>query len=129
MRGAPPGVFRLSVEIAFFSIIGGGAARENGGAVIPIGGADAVLIGGVLAARGGGGVAAFAGAFSAPGFLLTQRFRSGSYTKLLASPNLALIGLLGSSVVSFLLPPNHPPKPQPLFFAPFASAARFAGIC
>lgn len=110
------------------NVIGGGVGREGGGPMIPIGGADVVLIGGVLAARGGGGVAVLLGVFSAPGFLLIQRFRSGSYTKLLASPNLALIGLLGSSASSFLLPPNHPPKPQPPFFAAFASAARLASI-
>lgn len=127
MRSAPPETFRLSWEMALFSAIGGGVGREGGGPMNPFGDADEVLVGGVLAARGGGGVATFLCVFSAPGFLLTQRFRSGSYTKLLASPSLALIGLLGSSAVSFL-PPNHPPKPQPLFFAAFSSAARLAGV-
>ncbi len=128
MSGAPPGAFKLSWEIALLNVIGG-AGREGGGAMIPIGGADVVLVGGVLAARGGGGVAVLAAVFSAPDFLLTQRFRSGSYTKLLASPNLALMGLFGISAASFLPPPNHPPKPQPFFFAAFASAVRFAGVC
>lgn len=70
--------------------------------------------------RGGGGVAVFAGVFSAPGFLLTHRLSSGSYTKLLASPSLARMGFpgddspgAGASRAAFLLPPNHPPKPQP----------------
>ena len=134
MRGAPPGAFKLSWEIALFivigllNVIGGGVGRGGGGAMTPTGGAVVVLVAGVLAARGGGGVADFAGVFSAPDFLFTQRLRSGSYTKLLASPSLALIGLFGISAGSFLPPPNHPPKPQPLFFAAFASAARFAEL-
>lgn len=74
MRRAPPGAFKLSWEIALFSDIGGGVGREGGGPINPIGGADEVLVGGVLAARGGGGVACLLGVFSAPDFLLTQRF-------------------------------------------------------
>lgn len=68
-------------------------------------------------ALGGGGVAVLAGTISAPGFLLTHRFKSGSYTKLLASPSFARIGLpgdwspAGGGVSAFL--PNHPEKPQP----------------
>jgi len=64
--------------MVLLSLIGGGVPRDGGGAEIAIGGADAVLVGGVLAARGGGGVAVLVGVFSAPGFLLTQRFNSGS---------------------------------------------------
>jgi hypothetical protein len=57
--------------------------------------------GGPLTARGGpvalggGGVAEGVGVFSAPAFLLTHLFNSGSYTNELASPSLARIGLLG----------------------------------
>jgi hypothetical protein len=78
----------------------------------------------------GGGAAAFLGsAFSAPAFLFTQRLRSGSYTKLLASPSFAVItGLFGncSCAASFLPPPNHPPKPQPFFPCCCWLAARLA---
>lgn len=77
-------------------------------------------------ARGGGGVAVFASGTSAPGFLLTQRFRSGSYTKLLASPSLARTGLLGdiSGLGDSAFLPNHPPKPHP--FLPPCAPARLA---
>lgn len=75
-----------------------------------------------LGAFGGGGVAVFASTFSAPGFLLIHRLRSGSYTKLLDSPSFARIGLLEAAspaplISAGFLPPNHPPKPQPFFVA------------
>lgn len=83
------------------------------------------------AARGGGGVAFLISTFSAPGFLLTHRPRSGSYTKLLCSPSLALMGfpldeespMLPSP---FLEPPNQPPKPHPFLVLAAAAAARLA---
>ena len=46
-------------------------------------------------ALGGGGVAEDVGVFSAPAFLFTHLFKSGSYTNELASPSLARIGLFG----------------------------------
>jgi len=84
--GARP---RLSVDACFISsgvpartfggMSGGGALLLviKGGGGVPVGG------GGVPdtdrgPALGGGGVAVLAGVFSAPGFLLTHRFRSGS---------------------------------------------------
>lgn len=72
---------------------------------------------------GGGGVAFLASVFSAPAFLLIHRLSSGSYTKLLCSPSLALIGLFAGSGLSFLPPPppNQLVKPQP-FLAPFSAA-------
>lgn len=83
-------------------------------------------------AFGGGGVGFFASVFSAPTFLLIHRLSSGSYTKLLCSPRLALIGLFAASRLSFLPPPRNPPgiqlvMPQP-FLADF-SAAAFAVEC
>lgn len=112
---------------------GGGALLlvTKGGGGVPVGG------GGVPEtergpALGGGGVAVLAGVFSAPGFLLTHRFSSGSYTKLLASPSFARMGLPGEespdevcSRGAFLLPPNQPPKPQP-FLDDCWAAARLA---
>lgn len=110
---------------------GGGAdARptppmEGGGGVDGIWGAGDELEdrGGPL---GGGGVAFLASVFSAPAFLLIHRFSSGSYTKLLCSPSLALIGLFAGSGLSFLPPPplNQLVKPQPFLVA--FSAACFA---
>lgn len=101
-------------------IRGGGALLlvVNGGGGVPMGG------GGVPdtdrgPALGGGGVAVLGAVFSAPGFLLIHRFRSGSYTKLLASPSLARIGLpgdddsAGEGDSAFFPPPHHPEKPQP----------------
>lgn len=74
---------------------------------------------------GGGGVDFLASVFSAPAFLLIHRLSSGSYTKLLCSPSLALIGLFAGSGLSFLLPPpNQLVKPQPFLVA--FSAACFA---
>ncbi len=67
-------------------------------------------------ALGGGGVADGPCALSFPAFLFTHLFKSGSYTKLLSSPNLALIGLLGcapSIAASFF--ENQPPSPHPFF--------------
>jgi len=68
-------------------------------------------------ALGGGGVADGPScAPSFPAFLLTHLFRSGSYTKLLSSPNFALIGLFGwapSIAASFL--ENQPLSPHPFF--------------
>lgn len=80
-------------------------------------------------ARGGGGVATFGALSSAPAALLTQRFCSGSYTKLDFSPSLARIGLLGelSRDSFFDPPPNHDPRPQPfLALDAFSASARFA---
>ncbi len=80
---------------------------------------------------GGGGDGLDASTCSAPAFLLIQRFNSGSYTKLLASPSLARTGLFKSGVLPlvgmspFLLPPNQFVKPHP-FFPCCCSAARFA---
>lgn len=80
---------------------------------------------------GGGGVGLAASTCSAPGFLLIQRFSSGSYTKLLASPSLARTGLFRSEVLPldgmspFLPPPNQFEKPQP-FLVCCCSAARLA---
>jgi hypothetical protein len=72
----------------------------RGGGPDPIRGADVkVSPGGPLTLRGGpvalggGGVAEGDGVFSVPAFLLIHLFKSGSYTKELASPNFALIGL------------------------------------
>lgn len=64
-------------------------------AVPDAGGGEGVFVWDRGADLGGGGVAVFAWFCSAPAFLLTQRFSSGSYTKLLASPSFALIGLFG----------------------------------
>jgi hypothetical protein len=64
--------------------------------------------------------------------LLIHRLSSGSYTKLLASPSLALTGLPGDKVSlglpgSFLLPPlNQPEKPHPFLACCAAAAARLA---
>lgn len=80
-------------------------------------------------ARGGGGVLDCPSwVLSLPAFLLTHLFNSGSYTKLLSSPSLALIGLFGwapSAVVSFF--ENQPPSPHP-FFAGAEEAAFWAVI-
>ena len=83
---------------------------------------------------GGGGVpgpapGVWPAGFDAPlSFLLIHLLRSGSYTKLLASPRLARTALgCWGSMESFLAPPNQPPKPQPPFFACF-SAARLAVV-
>jgi hypothetical protein len=94
MGGARGGSPRLSVEGAALSsgVPGGGtdlggpvmlppdtdleASRDGGGGVPDIGGGVAVAARGPP--LGGGGVAFLASTFSAPGFLLTQRFRSGS---------------------------------------------------
>ena len=113
---------------------GGGADERPIAAPPPEGGVEGLGGGGVeLADRGGppfggGGVGFFASVFSAPAFLLIHRLSSGSYTKLLCSPRLALIGLFAGSAVSFLEAPN-PPGIQPArlqpFFA-FFSAACFA---
>jgi hypothetical protein len=124
MEGA---VLRPGVDRGMPAAGGGTLVRPPGGGGVPIGG------GGVPAgpARGGGGVAVLGSGFSAPGFLLTHRLRSGSYTKLLASPSLALIGLFGAlsaRLASPFLPPNQPPKPQPFFTACWA-AARCAETC
>jgi hypothetical protein len=79
-------------------------------------------------ALGGGGVAdgpSWAPSF--PAFLLTHLFNSGSYTKLLSSPNLALIGLFGcvpSIAASFF--ENQPLSPHP-FFAGAEEASFLAG--
>jgi hypothetical protein len=66
---------------------------------------------------GGGGVADGPScALSLPAFLLTHLFNSGSYMKLLSSPNFALIGLFGcapSIAASFF--ENQPPSPHPFF--------------
>lgn len=100
---------------SFVEAAGRGANERPGGGGVP----DGLLPmppGGPLNVRrgplGGGGVADGAGVASAPPFLSTQRFRSGSYTKLLASPSLALMGLFacGTSGASFFAPPNHPPN-------------------
>jgi hypothetical protein len=67
-------------------------------------------------ALGGGGVADGLCAPSLPAFLLTHLFNSGSYMKLLSSPNLALIGLFDcvpSDAASFF--ENQPPSPHPFF--------------
>lgn len=89
-------------------IKGGGIPADGGGVLVTDRGAF-----------GGGGVAVLASTFSAPGFLLIHRFSSGSYTKLLASPSFARIGLLGDSDgdgdSGFLEPPNQPEKPHPFF--------------
>lgn len=136
--GARP---RLSFEGALFSSgvparklgggikDGGGALLLSGGGGVPIdAGGGGVPLTDRGPARGGGGVAVLGAVFSAPGFLLTQRLRSGSYTKLLASPSLALMGLLvarSGGGDSAFLPPNHPEKPQ-LFLVEAWAAARFA---
>lgn len=74
-------------------------------------------------ALGGGGVADGPSCVpSLPAFLLTHLFNSGSYTKLLSSPNLALIGLFGcvaSIAASFF--ENQPPSPHPFFAGAEAS--------
>ena len=137
-RAIMGGTARLSEDAGLFSPAPGGGAVD-GGLDRFGGGADAdadVEAGGggveVGPARGGGGVAVLAGVFSAPGFLLIHRLRSGSYTKLLCSPSLALIGLLPLPRFSSFFappPPNHPPKPQPFLAGFSASAARFAGEC
>lgn len=59
-----------------------------------------------MAALGGGGVELLVSDCSAPAFLLTHRFNSGSYTKEEASPNLARIGLLGAEFLSWFLAPT-----------------------
>lgn len=68
-------------------------------------------------ALGGGAVADGPScASSLPAFLLTHLFNSGSYTKLLSSPNLALIGLFGCAAsISASFFPNQPPSPHPFF--------------
>lgn len=94
MGCASGGSLRLSVEGAALSsgVPGGGmdlggpvtlppdtdlgAIMEGGGGVPEGGGGVAVADRGP--ALGGGGVADLASTFSAPGFLLTQRFKSGS---------------------------------------------------
>lgn len=134
MGGAMPRLSRLT------GLVRSGIDREApmGGGTLdrpPMGGGGVeVGIGGVpVEARdmplGGGGVAVLASETSAPDFLLTHRFKSGSYTKLLASPSLARIGLFGdcspTAGVSTFLPPNQPPKPHP-FFPPCCAAARLA---
>lgn len=75
-------------------------------------------------ALGGGGVAEGVGVFSAPAFLLTHRFKTGSYTNELVSPSFARIGLFGCDMSPsfFAPPPNHPPIPQP-FLAGWEAAA------
>lgn len=136
---------RLSFEGALFSSgvparkpdggmkDGGGALLLNGGGGVLVDIGGGVPLTDLGPARGGGGVAVLGAVFSAPGFLLTHRFRSGSYTKLLASPNLALMGLFGADMSGggdsvFLPPPNHPEKPQ-LFLGVACTAARFAMMC
>lgn len=136
MGGAPP---RLSCDGALLRTAGGAnePKEDEGGRLDRPCGGGGVCGGvpladrGLPSALGGGGVAAFASTCSAPGFLLTHRLSSGSYTKLLASPSLALMGLPGDDAspglpISFLPPPlNQPDKPQP-FLACCAAAARLA---
>lgn len=133
---APEGMVGTADVVPARTGPGGGGADERPMPTPPLppeGGVEGMPGGGVeLADRGGppfggGGVGFFASVFSAPAFLLIHRLSSGSYTKLLCSPRLALIGLLGSGA-SFL-PPRNPPgiqlvRPQP-FLADF-SAACFA---
>lgn len=141
MGGANWGSLRLSMDGSLVSsgvALGGGTdlgggilppetdLDANGGGGVPdAGGGVPVIDRGP--ALGGGGVAVLASTFSAPGFLLTQRLRSGSYTKLLCSPRFALTAL-GPSAPGFgdsARFPNQPPKPQP-FLPACCSAARFA---
>lgn len=109
-----------------FEVVRGGGAEPDapGGGGVPAPAGRGV-------ARGGGGVAILGALSSPPAALLTQRFRSGSYTKLDFSPNLARIGLLGElSADSFFEEPplNQEPRPQPfLAFDAFSASARFAG--
>lgn len=129
----PGGTPRLSLDAACASAgpggpPGGALARPMGGVIVRGGGGVPVLD--LEAPFGGGGVAVFACVASAPPFLFTQRFRSGSYTKLLDSPRLALTGLLpcwGSGLGSFL-PPNQLPNPHP-FLDCCCAATRLAIRC
>lgn len=137
MGGGPPPM--LSCDGALLRIAGGAKLpKEDEGGTLDrpcAGGGVNCRSGGVPLtdrgpALGGGGVAALASTCSAPGFLLTQRLSSGSYTKLLASPSLALMGLPGDPSSpglppSFLEPPNQLEKPHP-FLACCAAAARLA---
>jgi hypothetical protein len=138
-----PVALPLDMDLLIGVAIGGGTAREGGpsncpdvvlvamaetdrcgGALAPMGlgvdvgsmaGEPLTLRGGP--ALGGGGVADGPScAPSLPAFLLTHLFKSGSYTKLLSSPNLALIGLFGcapSIAASFF--ENQPLSPHPFF--------------
>lgn len=137
------GALRLSCDGALLRTAGGAKVPKPddggtldrpcaGGGVNCLSGGVPLTDRGLLLALGGGGVADFASTCSAPGFLLIHRLSSGSYTKLLASPSLALIGLPGDEdeaspglPPSFLLPPNQLEKPHP-FLACAASAARRA---
>jgi hypothetical protein len=97
-------------------------AGVGGGGGAPL----AVKTGGVE--RGGGGVAAGAGAAVAPAALLIHFPRLGSNTNWLASPRLALTGLVGAAApgvpaASVLLPPNQPPNQPDLRFCATGRAA------
>lgn len=93
------------VAAAAADAAGGGCVRTGGLAVdarmTVAGGVDnceakeplAAVLGEAVWALGGGTTAA-GGGVSAPTFLLTHRFSTGSYTKEVSSPSLALIGPL-----------------------------------
>ena len=93
----------LSMDAVGVKLLGGGMAAPP----FARGGGVPGTERGALPLGGGGGVAGFASVFSAPGFLFTHRFRSGSKTNWLASPSLALTATGPSS---FLLPPNQREK-------------------
>jgi hypothetical protein len=93
----------------------GGANPGRGEGVGPESGAPLTFRSGPAPALGGGGVAEGDGVFSAPAFLLTHLFNSGSYTNELASPSFARMGLLGCDISPsfFAPPPNQPLRPHP----------------
>ena len=150
-----PVALPLDMDLLIEVAIGGGTAREGGpsncpdvvlvamaetdrcgGALPPMGlGADVdPMAGEPLTLRGGpalggGGVADGPScAPSLPAFLLTHLPKSGSYTKLLSSPNLALIGLFGCAPsIAASLFENQPPSPHPFFAG--AEEASFLAIC